>query len=187
MAVRVTRTRTPDPAVPRLPASRVGNLRADERVYAEVWGRDGEPASQGLTAVFVDIGYDPAQFEVVSTDTGSTFSLFSDPSFDAERGPAARRPSCPWRRREALGVLKPQAFPLGVVDGSGSTENRPVQALPISESRPIPEARPYGTATSCGTGAGGDTSPGERDSAAAGPTRRRRQLPTLARAFSMYK
>ena len=42
--------------------------------------------SDGLTVVFTDVYFNPSQFEVISIDSGATFTLFSEPHLEADAG-----------------------------------------------------------------------------------------------------
>ena len=56
------------------------SIKTGEHVFAEVWVKDASPSSEGLTAVFADVSYDPRQFTVVAVDPGEIFTLFSHPA-----------------------------------------------------------------------------------------------------------
>ena len=70
----------------RIDAGAPTTFKAGAHVFAEVWARDGATASDGLTAVFTDVFYEPSQFEVVSINPGDPFTLFTEPRVDATEG-----------------------------------------------------------------------------------------------------
>lgn len=53
------------------------SFNAGEDFYFEAWARDDTDQSRGLTAVFLDMSFDPSQVEIGTVDHGSIFSSFS--------------------------------------------------------------------------------------------------------------
>lgn len=70
--------------------SKLGRILTGERIYAEVWVKDTMPGSDGLTAVFTDVRYDPSQLRAISVNPGGAFSLFAVPVVDNAVGAVHR-------------------------------------------------------------------------------------------------
>jgi|GEM_PF-3918885 len=70
----------------RLDRGRLATFERGEHLVAEIWAKDISPTSDGLTVVFTDLFFDPSQFEVVSIDSGDTFTLFAAPSIATNDG-----------------------------------------------------------------------------------------------------
>lgn len=70
----------------RLRSGQVGAIEVGQRFFAEVWARDLAADSQGLTGVFVDLHFNPADVAVSRVIPTETYGLFADANVLAEAG-----------------------------------------------------------------------------------------------------
>ncbi len=90
LALRLTKAPTEIVASAELDSSTSSDLDRGEHLYAEVWVRDSSGVSEGVTAVFTDVFFDPSEFQVVEVSAGETFTMFSNPMIDGENGVVRR-------------------------------------------------------------------------------------------------
>ncbi len=135
LAVSLRRDNRSDYEVDQLDVQNLRRVTAGERVFAEVWAKDFNPSSQGLTAVFADLYFDSGQFRVVSVDPGDTFTLFAESDLEGDfgvvrgLGGATMEPNHGTDRWTRVSVVELQAL----VDGVGPTVIvRPIKGEAVS-------------------------------------------------------
>jgi FG-GAP repeat len=79
LSLRLEGLTRPDLRTSRLSISNATGVKEGERIRAEVWVNDTSATTNGLSVVYADLDFDPSRFEVVSIESGDSFTLFSDP------------------------------------------------------------------------------------------------------------
>lgn len=97
-------------------------FRAGERLYAEIWVRDETADSRGMTAVYVDAAFNPAQVLIGSVQHGATFSMLGsgamEPGRIARLGGATLEADVAVRRWTRVAVVELTAL-VGLPAGPG--------------------------------------------------------------------
>jgi beta propeller repeat protein len=104
LALRLVRVPSQLGEVNRVVQSKLGTIFTGERIYAEVWVKDTMPGSDGLTAVFTDVRYDPSQLTAISVSPGSAFSLFADAVMDDAVGAVRRAGGATMEANKGVGT-----------------------------------------------------------------------------------
>jgi len=76
LAVRLVRALSDSAEAEYISQSSLGRFLVGESVFAEIWAKDTTPGSDGLTAAFVDVHFDPLELRAVGVEPGGAFNLF---------------------------------------------------------------------------------------------------------------